>query len=121
MSDSALAAFVFLQLACVLVACRLVGLVARSVGQPQVVAEMITGFLLGPSMFGWLAPDLQAALFPRETLRPLYVLSQIGLALYMFTIGLEFRADLLTRHVRKAVVVRSPGSSCRLSWAACWR
>jgi len=109
MSDSALVAFAFLQLACVLVACRLVGVVARYLGQPQVVAEMVTGFLLGPSVFGWLAPDLQAGLFPRETLRPIYVLSQIGLALYMFTIGLEFRADLLMRHARQAVFVSLAG------------
>lgn len=109
MSDSALAALVFLQLAVILLTCRLVGGIARWFGQPQVVAEMIAGFLLGPSLLGWTAPGLHAALFPRETLTPIYVLSQIGLALYMFTVGLEFQHTLMTKHVRRAVSVSIAG------------
>lgn len=109
MSDSALATLVFLQLAVILLTCRLVGLLARRVGQPQVIAEMVTGFLLGPSLFGWVAPDWTAALFPGTGLKPLYVLSQIGLALYMFTVGLEFQTSLITRHARSAVLVSITG------------
>ncbi|MEO6598145.1 MAG: cation:proton antiporter, partial [Planctomycetota bacterium] len=51
-------------MAVILLACRIVGMLARRLGQPQVVAERITGVLLGPSLFGWLAPETQAALFP---------------------------------------------------------
>lgn len=109
MSDSALAALVFLQLAVILLTCRLVGVIARRVGQPQVIAEMVTGFLLGPSLFGWVAPEWTAALFPTTGLRPLYVLSQIGLALYMFTVGLEFQTSFITRHARRAVLVSITG------------
>ena len=52
----------FLQIAVILGVCRVVGLVAKRFGQPQVVAEMIAGVLLGPSLFGLLAPELQKSL-----------------------------------------------------------
>jgi Kef-type K+ transport system membrane component KefB len=109
MADSAIAAKVFLQLAVILLTCRAIGLLARRVGQPQVVAEMVAGFLLGRSFFEWVAPEWHAALFPAPSLRPLYVLSQIGLALYMFTVGLEFQTSLITRHARRAVSVSVAG------------
>jgi Kef-type K+ transport system membrane component KefB len=109
MSDSALAALVFLQLAVIMLACRGVGIVARRLGQPQVVAEMVTGFMLGPSFFAWVAPEWSAALFPAGALKPLYVLSQIGLALYMFTVGLEFQRSILTRHAKRAITVSITG------------
>ena len=66
---------------------------------------MIAGFLIGPSVFGWLVPDLQRALFPAESLHSLYVCSQVGLALYMFVVGLEFRTALLRAHARRAATV----------------
>ena len=109
MTDSALAALLFLQLGCILAACRAIGVVARRVRQPQVIAEMVAGFLLGPSFFGWLAPAWQASLFPAETLRPLFVLSQVGLALYMFCVGLEFHIDILAQHRRRAIAVSIAG------------
>jgi Kef-type K+ transport system membrane component KefB len=56
----------FLALAVILVACRVVGLVAQRLGQPQVVGEMIAGVLLGPSLLGRMAPGVQHDLFPRE-------------------------------------------------------
>jgi Kef-type K+ transport system membrane component KefB len=52
--------------------CRLVGWCAVRIGQPQVVAEMVAGFLMGPSFFGWVAPEVQAALFPAPTLRVIF-------------------------------------------------
>jgi Kef-type K+ transport system membrane component KefB len=109
MSDSALAALVFLQLAVILLTCRAVGWMARKIGQPQVVAEMIVGFTLGYSLLGWVAPQWHAALFPAASLKPIYVLSQIGLALYMFTVGLEFQRSIISRHVRHAVAVSVAG------------
>lgn len=57
----------FLQLAAVVAACRGVGWLAkRYLGQPQVVGAMIAGVLLGPSLLGAVAPEIQAALFPAE-------------------------------------------------------
>ncbi len=109
MSDSALAALFFLQLTCMLVVCRGLGWFTSKVRQPQVVAEMVAGFLLGPSVFGWVAPALQTRLFPAATLHVLYVTSQIGLVLYMFCTGLEFRRDLLARYGRRALSVSAAG------------
>ena len=118
MTDTHFAALFFLQLAVILLVCRIVGWVAARGGQPQVVAEMVAGFLIGPSFFGWMAPDLATALFPPGTLRTLFVVSQIGLVLYMFCVGLEFRADLLMRNARRAAAVSIAGIAAPFLLAA---
>jgi Kef-type K+ transport system membrane component KefB len=106
----------FLQIGIILTACRLVGIVAKRFGQPQVVAEMITGVLLGPSLFGLLAPELQKSVFPwdrsqttRDTQSYLFPASQLGLALYMFVVGLEFRVEVLRSHFKKSLAVSLAG------------
>ena len=99
----------FLQLAVILAAVRLVGLIARKIGQPQVVGEMIAGVLLGPSLFGLLAPDWQNRVFPEETQAVLYVVSQIGLVLYMFLIGAEFDVSLIRKRLKAATMVSLAG------------
>lgn len=109
MTPLELSARFFLQLACILGACRLVGLLARRIGQPQVVAEMITGVLLGPSFLGWLLPGLHGRFFIRETMPILYAVSQVGLVLYMFCVGLGFNVDLVTRQARSAASVSVAG------------
>ena len=109
MSDPALAALLFVQLIVVLAVCRGLGWIFARVRQPLVVAEMIAGFLLGPSFFGWAAPRVQGSLFPPESKHTLFVLSQIGLVLYMFCVGLEFRMDLVTRYRRRAIGVSAAG------------
>jgi len=106
----------FLQIAVILGFCRLVGLIAKRFGQPQVVAEMIAGVLLGPSLFGLLAPDWQASVFPwdskqatRDTSSYLFPASQLGLALYMFIVGLEFRVDIVRSNLKSSVAVSVAG------------
>lgn len=81
-----------LQLAAILATARVLALLLRHLGQPPVIGEMIAGIVLGPIVFGALAPDWQAALFPREGLAALDGLSQIGLVLFMFIVGAELRA-----------------------------
>lgn len=97
------------QIAVILTACQVVGLLAARLGQPQVVAEMITGVLLGPSLFGLFAPDLFHQLFPPDSMKVLFPVSQLGLAVYMFVVGLEFRVDIIQRHLRSAVAVSLAG------------
>lgn len=109
MSNFELSIALFLQFAIILAACRLVGFLVKPLGQPQVVAEMITGVLLGPSLFGLLAPGLHAQLFPRESLPIIYAIAQIGLVLYMFLIGLEFDLELIRRRMKSAVFVSWAG------------
>jgi Kef-type K+ transport system membrane component KefB len=109
MADAHFAATFLLQIAVILLVCRLVGWCAQKVGQPQVVGEMVAGFLMGPSLFAALAPQLQATIFPAETKRVLFVVSQLGLVLYMFCIGLEFRLDVIGGQTRRAAAVSIAG------------
>lgn len=109
MSAFELSVLFFLQLAVILGVCRLVGLVARYFGQPQVVAEMIAGVVMGPSLFGLLFPDIQAWLFPPASKAGIYIVSQVGLVLYMFLIGLEFDITLISNRIRSAASVSLAG------------
>lgn len=109
MTNLQLAVHFFFQLAVILFVCQVVGQLARRVGQPQVVAEMIAGVLLGPSLLGLFWPDLFGRLFPPETLRVLFPASQLGLAAYMFVVGMEFRMDIVRRRMHSAVAVSAAG------------
>jgi len=97
------------QLGAILIVCRLVGLVAERLGQPPVVSEMIAGVCLGPSLLGALAPEASAFLFPKESMKVLFPVAQVGLALYMFIIGLEFRGDIVRKRVGTSVSVSLAG------------
>src|SRR5690349_9835769 len=81
-----------LQLAVILGVARALAALLGRFGQPPVIGEMIAGLALGPIVFGALAPDLHAWLFPPDQLAPLQGLSQIGLVLFMFVVGAELRA-----------------------------
>jgi Kef-type K+ transport system membrane component KefB len=109
MSNTELAILFFLQLAFILAICRFVGFLAKKIGQPQVVGEMIAGVLMGPSLFGLLMPHLQAQLFPKSSMGLLYAVSQVGLVLYMFLVGVEFDVDLIRKRVRSAASVSLAG------------
>lgn len=109
MSSFELSVLFFLQLAIILLVCRAVGWAAKWFGQPQVVGEMIAGVLLGPSLIGWFFPDLQAWLFPADSRSLLYAVSQVGLVLYMFLVGLEFDTALIRSRMRSAAAVSISG------------
>lgn len=70
---------------------------------------MIAGVILGPSLFGVVAPDLQAMIFPRETNNVLYAGAQFGVALYMFLVGLTLRLDHFQSKARNAAMVSGAG------------
>jgi Kef-type K+ transport system membrane component KefB len=93
-----------LQISVILVAVRLVGLVFRRLGQPQVIGELVAGILLGPSLLGWVSPGVSGYLFPAESLGYLSALSQIGLLIFMFLVGLELDPKLLRDRAHAAVV-----------------
>jgi Kef-type K+ transport system membrane component KefB len=97
-----------LQIAVVLAACRVVGALFRKLQQPRVVGEMFAGIMLGPSFLGQLAPHFSAYLFPASSLGFLNALSQIGVIVFMFLVGLginprelkkQGHAVVLTSHV----------------------
>jgi len=100
----ALLFFTLLQLTVIMLAARLGGEVAHRIGQSPAVGEIIVGILLGPSLFGLLAPGVFEYVFRSVPPEPMQLLSQIGLILLMFQIGLEFDfAHLVDRHNRRAV------------------
>ncbi len=84
-----------LQACVIIVAARAVAFAARRLGQPAVIAEVLAGILLGPSLLGRLAPHVSAQLFPKASLAGLSLLSQVGLVFFMFLIGLELDPKLL--------------------------
>jgi Kef-type K+ transport system membrane component KefB len=100
----------FLQMFVILAACRLCGwFVRRWLRQPQVIGEMIAGVLLGPSLLGAVAPGVQHFLFPVESRPILGVVAQLGIAIYMFLVGLDFRGADFKANVRGAVSVSLTG------------
>jgi len=109
MTSAQLSAAFFLQMAVILLTCRLVGFVSRRLGQPQVVGEMIAGVFLGPSLFGLLFPGIQQSLFPKESLKFLYVGAQLGVGLYMFLVGVEFDIETFRKRARSAASVSFAG------------
>jgi len=123
MSNFELVTKLFLQLTVILVTCRIITILGRRyLGQTDVVCEMIAGVMLGPSLLGLIAPDLQQWLFPKlpiltalgdkipnPSMSILYAISQIGLAIYMFLIGLEFNTKLLKHHIRSAGLLSAAG------------
>ena len=90
----------FFQMFFILAVCRVVGALARRIGHPQVVGEMIAGVLMGPSLFGLLWPTAQKVIFPPESLKVLFVGAQLGIGLYMFLVGVEFKTELFRSRIR---------------------
>jgi len=94
-----------IQISVILITSYAVGWLLSKIHQPQVMGEMVAGVMLGPSLLGWLAPNLSAALFPPESLTLLYSLSHVGLLLFMFMVGLELNTKKLHELGRVAIVI----------------
>ncbi|MDF5709585.1 MAG: cation:proton antiporter [Nostoc sp. S4] len=123
MSNFELVIQLFLQLTLILATCRIITILGRRyLGQTDVVCEMIAGVMLGPSFLGLIAPNFQQWLFPKlpiitalgdkipnPSMSILYAISQIGLVIYMFLIGLEFNTKLLKHHIKSAGLLSAAG------------
>ena len=88
---------ILLQLIVMIAAARLGNQTLRRLGQPGVIGEIVAGLLLGPSLFGHFFPDASVALFGATASTPITIISQIGLVLLMFQIGIDFEFGHLTR------------------------
>ncbi len=110
----------FLQIVVILATYRLLWPLFRRLGQVQVVAIMVAGFLLGPSVLGAIWPQAQKWLFPTKltigtetvthpNLIAIYVVGQLGLVLYMFLVGASFKLDILGAHTRQAGATSAAG------------
>lgn len=98
-------AHLFVQLLVIVAASRLVGRLFTAIGQPSVVGEMAAGILLGPSLFGLVAPEAFAFVFPESSLGALKLFAQIGVCLFMFTVGMELNVEHARNKAHTAVVV----------------
>lgn len=98
-------AIMVIQIFCIMIAARIFGYLMIMIGQPSVVGEILAGIALGPSLMGFILPDFSAFLFPEESLRRLHVLSQIGLVLFMFIIGMELDLSVLKKKARATIVI----------------
>lgn len=96
---------VLLALAAVIVVARLVTLVLRRLGQPPVIGETLAGILLGPSLLGRISPDAAHFLFPASVVPLIGVISQIGIVLYMFLVGLRLDVGQLRGRAPVSVAV----------------
>ncbi|WP_114789386.1 cation:proton antiporter [Niabella yanshanensis] len=98
-------ALLLAQIITIILAAKLFGWICRKIGQPTVVGEMIAGILLGPSLLGLYLPEFSNVLFPKQSLGNLQFLSQIGLILFMFIVGMELDLKMLRKQTHDAVVI----------------
>lgn len=92
-----------LSMGVILLTARALGWIFHRIGQPRVVGEMTAGIILGPSLLGRLFPGAFAYVFPASSIPALTILSQVGLLLFMFVVGLE--VDLKRILQQRAAVV----------------
>jgi Kef-type K+ transport system membrane component KefB len=98
-------AILLAQIITIILAARFLGWICKKIGQPTVVGEIAAGILLGPSLFGLYFPELSNTLFPTASLSNLGFLSQIGLILFMFVVGMELDLKVLKNKAQDAIVV----------------
>lgn len=98
-------AILLAQIVTIIFVARFFGWICKKIGQPTVIGEIIAGIVLGPSLIGMYFPEFSNALFPTESLGNLQFLSQIGLILFMFVIGMELDLKVLKNKAHEAVVI----------------
>ena len=94
-----------LQIIVILAICRVVGMMFKRIGQPVVIGEIMAGIILGPSVFGYFFPEGFTFLFPEESLSYIKVLSQFGLILFMYTIGMELDLSVVRKRFQDTVLI----------------
>ncbi len=98
-------AILLAQIITIIIVARFIGWIFRKIGQPSVIGEIIAGIVLGPSLLGLYFPEFSLALFPVESLGNLQFLSQIGLILFMFIVGIELDLKVLQNRAKEAIVI----------------
>jgi Kef-type K+ transport system membrane component KefB len=94
-----------LQIVIIIFVARIIGWLFKKMGQPMVIGEILAGILLGPSLMGLYFPEMSNWIFPTESLNNLHLVSQVGLVLFMFTVGLELDLRVLKSKAREAIVI----------------
>ncbi|HLX55892.1 MAG TPA: cation:proton antiporter [Ktedonobacteraceae bacterium] len=100
---------IFLQLIVILLAVQVFGYLCQCIGQPRVIGEILAGLALGPTLLGAVLPRVEASIFPISALPTLQTLGDIGLVLYMFSLGTHIDTHAMLKQGRKAAVVSLSG------------
>jgi Kef-type K+ transport system membrane component KefB len=98
-------AILILQIISIILVSRFFAFLFNKIGQPTVIGEIVAGIILGPSVVGFFFPEVGIFLFPPESLPNLQFLSQVGLILFMFVIGMELDLKILRHQAHDAVVI----------------
>ena len=94
-----------LQIISILIAVRIFSFLFKYLGQPGVIGEICAGIVLGPSVLGYFFPEAFTFLFSPDSLEPLNIISQIGLVLFMFIIGMELDLSILRKKASETLVI----------------
>ena len=94
-----------LQVIVILLCCRLFGWLFKKMGQPTVIGEILAGIVLGPSILGYWFPEISGFLFPIESLGNISILSQFGLILFMFAIGMELDIAEVRKTLKETILI----------------
>ena len=113
---------VLLALTVILLTARLMGLLFGRLGQPAVIGEVVGGLMLGPSLFGRLAPETAALILPADAAPYLGIVSQLGVILFMFLVGLDLDLKIMRRQARTTVAISNAGIIVpfALGWLLGW-
>jgi len=98
-----------MQIVTIIIVSRIFALFFQRIHQPAVIGEIVAGIALGPSLLGIIFPGISTALFPDNSLGNLSLLSQFGLILFMFMVGMELDINLIKNKVKDATVVSNAG------------
>lgn len=102
-------AILLAQIVIIMITVRLFGWICRKIGQPAVIGEIIAGVALGPSLLGMYFPSFSEFLFPTHSLGNLHIISQIGLILFMFIVGMEIDTKVLKNKAHEAILISHAG------------
>lgn len=94
-----------LQIITIILVARVFGFLFSKIGQPSVIGEIVAGIVLGPSLLGAYFPEFSGFLFPASSLPNLGIMSQVGLILFMFVVGMELDLNVLKNKAHEAVVI----------------
>jgi Kef-type K+ transport system membrane component KefB len=100
---------ILLQLLVILLVVQLFGFLCRRIGQQWVIGEILAGIALGPSLLGAFLPGIKAMVFPTGALPTLQTLGDIGLVLYMFSLGARLDTHQMLRQSGKAAIASLSG------------
>jgi Kef-type K+ transport system membrane component KefB len=109
---------IFIQLIVILIVVQVFGYLCQFIGQPRVIGEILAGLALGPTLLGTIFPQVEATVFPSNALPTLQTLGDIGLVLYMFSLGTHIDTHAMLKQGRKATVVSLSGVLLPLAMGA---